>query len=126
MLNFKKKLDELEFGSKVIRLNQNKLFPVLSELPALGLQLQRLSRERGIQNTLFTFLTQQFEEAKIQEAKNTPTIQVLDIAKTPIKRYKPKRTLIVIGVFTISLLFSILIVSFIHYLQNQITQNKFF
>ena len=40
-------------------------------------------REVEIQNTLFIFLTQQYEEAKINEAKDTPTIQILDIAVKP-------------------------------------------
>ena len=44
---------------------------------------------------MFIYLTQQYEDAKIQEAKNTPTIQLLDPAVTPIKKSSPKRLLMV-------------------------------
>ena len=50
----------------------------------------RLHREVEIQGTLYAFLTQKYEESKIQEARDTPTIQILDIANRPEKRYKPK------------------------------------
>jgi uncharacterized protein involved in exopolysaccharide biosynthesis len=42
------------------------------------------------------FLLPQFEQAKIQEAKDTPTVQVLDPAVLPIKRSKPKRAFFVL------------------------------
>ncbi|MCH8068556.1 MAG: hypothetical protein IID16_04705 [Candidatus Marinimicrobia bacterium] len=88
-------LKVMDYGVKVGNPNDNKLFPVFSEVPDLGIQLARLQREVEIQNALFTFLTQQYEEAKIQEAKDTPTVQVLDEAVLPIKRSKPNRKFIV-------------------------------
>ena len=60
-------------------------------------ELMRLKREVEIQSKLYAYLTQQYEESKIQEARDTPTIQILDAANLPIKRHKPKRTLMVIG-----------------------------
>ena len=42
----------------------------------------RLHREVEIQGTLYAFLTQKYEESKIQEARDTPTIQILDIANS--------------------------------------------
>ncbi len=90
------KLREMDFGSPNDPESQDKLFPLFSEVPDLGVQFMRLKRDVEIQNTLFTFLTQQYEEAKIQEAKDTPTIQVLDDAVRPEKRDKPFRALIVI------------------------------
>ncbi|MBC8490742.1 MAG: hypothetical protein H8D45_32395 [Bacteroidetes bacterium] len=89
-------LREMDYGSDLSQSHQNKLFPVFPEVPELGIQLVRLQREVEIQNTLFTFLTQQYEEAKIQEARDTPTVQLLDKAVLPIKRSSPKRTIIVI------------------------------
>ena len=72
------------------------LFPSFSIAPELGVQLIRLTREMEIQNALYEFLTQQYEQAKIQEAKDTPTIQVLDYASPPEFRSKPIRSLMVI------------------------------
>ncbi len=84
-------LKELESGSE----NEGFL-PKFSEVPDLGIQLLRFERELEIQNTLFAFLTQQYEEAKIQEVKNTPTLQVLDRAVKPERKHKPKRALFVL------------------------------
>lgn len=55
----------------------------------------RLQREMEVQNTLYTFLVQQFEEAKLREARDTPTLQILDQARTPINRIRPVRTFMV-------------------------------
>ncbi|ODS30389.1 MAG: lipopolysaccharide biosynthesis protein, partial [Candidatus Scalindua rubra] len=97
-------LKQMDYGSDVSQSDQDKLFPVFSEVPELGIQLIRLQRDVEIQNTLFAFLTQQYEEAKIQEAKDTPTVQVLDQAKIPYKKYKPSRTRIAIVGFVLSLI----------------------
>ena len=83
------------------------LFPSFSIAPELGVQLIRLTREMEIQNALYEFLTQQYEQAKIQEAKDTPTIQVLDYASPPEFRSKPIRSLMVIFSGFASILFSL-------------------
>jgi len=101
-------LQTLEVGSP----NDN-LFPVFSEVPDLGVQLARLIRDVEIQNTLFTFLTQQYEEAKIQESRDNPTLQVLDQAIPPERKYKPQRARIVIISFAISFILSLYLVYFI-------------
>jgi uncharacterized protein involved in exopolysaccharide biosynthesis len=69
---------------------------VTSEIPELGLQLARLMRDYKVQETLFELLTTQYEMAKINEAKNTSTLQVLDEAVPPDRKSKPKRALIVL------------------------------
>lgn len=86
-------------------INQNYLLPIFSKVPDLGLQLARLKREIEIQNTIYTFLTQQYEEAKIKEARDTPTVQILDNPIKPDKRSKPKRTMMVVLTFSLSLFF---------------------
>jgi len=88
------------------------LFPGFSEVPALGIQLLRMEREMEIQNILFTFLTQQYEEAKILEAKNTPTLQVIDWAVKPEKKHKPKRVIFVLFFCFLSVVFTSLHIIF--------------
>ncbi|SVA43330.1 uncharacterized protein METZ01_LOCUS96184 [marine metagenome] len=107
-----KKMNELEYGAEVVHIDQKNLFPVFSDIPELGVQLLRLKREVEIQNTLFIFLTQQYEEAKIQEAKNTPTVQVLDYALIPNIKYKPVRSRLLIIAFALSSIFSMYFVYF--------------
>lgn len=64
----------------------------VSAAPNLGLELARLTRELKIQSTVFELLTQQYEQAKIQEKKDTPTIQILDHPRPPEKKSSPRRT----------------------------------
>ena len=93
------KLRDMDYGSDMNSMDRSKVFPIFSEVPELGVNLVRLEREVEIQNTLFTFLIQQYEEAKIKEARDTPTVQVLDNAKIPIRHYSPRRVLIVVSSF---------------------------
>ena len=90
-IELNKKMNEIEYGGGFIGVEKSNLFPVLSNVPELGVELIRLKREVEIQNTLFVFLTQQYEEAKIKEAKDTPTVQVLDYPKEPYQKSAPKR-----------------------------------
>ena len=57
---------------------------------------------------IMEFILPQFEQAKIQEAKDTPTVQILDEAVQPIKKHRPKRMIIVLFYGLLSFIFSIL------------------
>jgi len=59
--------------------------------PDLSLEFIRLTRNLKIQEAIFELLTQQHEQSKIQEKRNTPTIQVLDEPKVPELKIRPKR-----------------------------------
>ena len=102
-------LHRMEYRKETEQTNIKNIFPAFSRMPELETQLRQLMREVEIQNTLLTFLTQQYEEAKINEAKDTPTIQVLDIAVKPNIKYKPFRALMVIGAGIFGLIFSFFI-----------------
>ncbi|MBC8487943.1 MAG: hypothetical protein H8D45_18085, partial [Bacteroidetes bacterium] len=115
-------LRQMDYGSNLGQSDQDKLFPVFSEVPELGIQLVRLQREVEIQNTLFTFLTQQYEEAKIQEARDTPTVQILDRAVEPEKRAKPKRKPIVAAAGFSSLILSVFFVLSLFYFRQRETK----
>ena len=113
-------LHRMEYRKETEQTNIKNIFPAFSRMPELETQLRQLMREVEIQNTLFTFLTQQYEEAKINEAKDTPTIQILDIAVKPNVKYKPFRALIVIGAGMFGLIFSCFI-SFVRERNDQLT-----
>lgn len=110
-------LSELDYNASKSA-NSNNLFPQYSEVPNLEMELLRLKREVEIQSKLYAFLTQQYEESKIQEARDTPTIQILDDASLPIKRFKPKRTIMVIGYSLIAFVLSALYVILIEFNKN--------
>ncbi|XLM21261.1 hypothetical protein MKD33_03615, partial [Chromobacterium piscinae] len=60
----------------------------------------RKLRELKYQETIFELLSKQYEMAKIDEAKDSSLIQVLDTAVPPELKSKPKRSLIVmLGLF---------------------------
>ena len=70
------------------------LYPSIRKLPLLGVRYAELYRTNKIQETVFELLTQQCELAKVQEAKETPSVKVLDLAKVPEKKSFPPRLLI--------------------------------
>ena len=69
--------------------------PSIGSMPALGQEYVRLFREVKIQETLVEILTRQYELARLSEAKDLSTFQVLQHAKAPDKKSKPKRALLV-------------------------------
>ena len=90
--------------------SDNIVFPQLTKLPELGIEYLRLYREMEVQNQLYEFLTKKYEEAKIQESKDSPTVQILDVAIPFERKYKPKRSLIVLTVFMLTGLFSMILI----------------
>ncbi len=72
-------------------------YPSMHTLPGLGSRYADLYREAKIQEAVYAFVTQQFELAKIQEAKELPIVRVMDAGVAPEKRSSPIRSLIVAG-----------------------------
>lgn len=69
-------------------------YPSIRRLPLLGVTYADLYRETKVQDTLYEVLTEQAELAKVQEAKETPSVKVLDPAQPPDRRSFPPRSLI--------------------------------
>jgi tyrosine-protein kinase Etk/Wzc len=91
-----RKLAEMGYmGSSSGDTDGTKLFPRFSSAPELERRLAELMRDVEIKRAVYRVLSEQYEEAKIQEMKDTPTLQVLDWAHPPLVRLKPKRKLIV-------------------------------
>ena len=84
-----------------------RVYPIFQEIPKLAVMFIRLERELEVQGEIFQFLTQQFEQARIQEIRDTPTLQVLDIGIPRERRSSPQRILTVIMVFVLSLILAI-------------------
>jgi capsule polysaccharide export protein KpsE/RkpR len=71
-------------------------FPSIRKLPLVGVRWANLYRESKIQETVYELLTQEYELAKIQEAKEIPTVNLLDPPLVPERKSFPPRTLIVL------------------------------
>ena len=91
----RKKLAEMKFGGQ--EPDSLAIFPLFQQAPELGVMYARLTRRMEAESLLYQFLTQQYEQAKVQEAKETPTVQVLDRAVVPMRKSKPSRMLIVLA-----------------------------
>jgi capsule polysaccharide export protein KpsE/RkpR len=84
--------------------NSDSIYPSLRKFPLLGVKYEDLYRRAKVEEMVFETLTQEFEIAKVQEAKETPTVKMLDEANVPERRSFPPRTLItLIGGFAASL-----------------------
>lgn len=86
----KNKIEAFEIGGKENG-GKSTLNIILADAPELALKFVRLMRELKIQEKIFELLKQQYEHAKIQEMRDTPTVQVLDPATPPELKSGPKR-----------------------------------
>jgi capsule polysaccharide export protein KpsE/RkpR len=66
-------------------------FPRAMNVPELRFELEQLMREQKIQETVFLLMTQRYEMAKVDEARDTSTFQILDHPTLPTYRSRPKR-----------------------------------
>ncbi|MHB8481637.1 MAG: GumC family protein [Nitrospiria bacterium] len=124
-----RQLKKMEYGSKAVAkdykddrtippVNLDPLNPAFVKMPSLGMDLARLTREVKVQETLYTLLVSQYEQAKIQEARDTPTVQVLDRGIPPERKIKPSIRANLMLAFTASGLFSIFLAFFLEYFKS--------
>lgn len=96
-------------------LSTDRLHPAMVAVPDLALQFGRLFRQVKVQETLFTLLTSQHEQAKIAEARDTPTVQVLDPAIPADKRTRPRVLLNTAIAGVLALIIGTLVAYFLDY-----------
>lgn len=72
-------------------------YPPLRALPMLAVQWADLYRRVKIQETVFDLLTQEYEMARIEEAKSIPAISVIDNPSWPEKKSFPPRLIIMLS-----------------------------
>ncbi|MEO0095779.1 MAG: GNVR domain-containing protein [candidate division WOR-3 bacterium] len=116
----KNQLSKIEFGSQDTSKKEfGAGFSVpFARLPALSLEYARLLRDVKVQEAVYELLTQQYEQAKIMEAKDTPTIQILDRASPPEKKSSPRRLKILILTGFFSLIFATGTAYILEWIQN--------
>jgi capsule polysaccharide export protein KpsE/RkpR len=76
-------------------LKADQLLPSVRMLPILGLTYYDLYRQVTMQDTIYQTLTKQYELAKVQEAKEIPTVKVLDEPDLPERKSYPHRVIII-------------------------------
>jgi len=90
----------------------------LGSIPHNALELATIKMNLEIQKQVYSFLYPQFEQARIEEIKDLPTIEIVDEAIASGLRSKPKRARFCILVFIITLLLSSSLVYTIDVFQN--------
>jgi capsule polysaccharide export protein KpsE/RkpR len=74
--------------------DQGEMYPPLRQLPRLAVPYANLYRRVRVQETVFELLTQQYELARLEEAKTIPVVSVIDSPGIPEKKYFPPRILL--------------------------------
>ena len=77
--------------------NPDSPYPSLRKLPVLGVTYADLMRRTKVEEAVFAALTEQYEMAKVDEAKEIPSVKVLDTADIPEKSSFPPRSAIVLA-----------------------------
>jgi uncharacterized protein involved in exopolysaccharide biosynthesis len=93
-----KKIELASLKSKyfdILNKNENYI-PNFSKVPQLGAQLMKYENTIEYLTTVLKFIGPQYENFRIDELKQTPSLQVLDWAHRPDRKAKPKRAIIVI------------------------------
>jgi uncharacterized protein involved in exopolysaccharide biosynthesis len=78
-------------GSENASSSADELYPSIRKLPILGVEWANLYRDAKVQETVFELLTQKYELARIEEAKEIPVVRVADQPVVPEKKSFPPR-----------------------------------
>ena len=85
----------------------NALIPK-GNLQESGLEYIQKLRNVKYNETIFDLLARQYEIAKVDEARQGATVQIVDRAVAPDRRSSPQRTLIVLGFAFLGLIFGVI------------------
>jgi uncharacterized protein involved in exopolysaccharide biosynthesis len=91
------KLGGTSVGNAAPAFDQNtgdNAYPTLRQLPLLGVPYADKFRQLKVDEAVYETLTKQFELAKVQEAKEIPSVKVLDQPEVPERKFFPPRLLI--------------------------------
>lgn len=91
------------------------LFLPLRQVPRLAVPYANLYREVQVQETVYNLLTQQYEIARIQEAKDVPVVNIIDAPGIPEKKSFPPRTILTLALTTVALIIACLVLLGRHY-----------
>jgi tyrosine-protein kinase Etk/Wzc len=97
---YKGTIDELESKLAQMKIGQDaqaSSFVPTNVLPQVAMEYLSLTREFEIQSKLKAFLLPSYEQAKLEESKETYGFVTLDHAEVPIKKAGPHRSILLLG-----------------------------
>jgi tyrosine-protein kinase Etk/Wzc len=92
MTELQKKIDQLNSGTDPSQKDVKLLIP-FKTAPTLGNEYLKIFRNLEIQYKILEFIQPLYEQAKIEEVRNTPSVLVLDKAVPADRKSKPKGSL---------------------------------
>jgi tyrosine-protein kinase Etk/Wzc len=106
---FRNKLSQMNSGAHVPK-NEMNVFIPFSKMPELGSEFIRRFREVEIQYKILQLITPLYEQAKVEENRQTPSVLILDKAGPAERKAKPKVSFYTLLSFVISNAVALLIV----------------
>lgn len=111
------KISQMNKGTGIPQ-NEMKVFVPFSKMPDLGGEYIRWYRDVEIQYKILQFITPLYEQAKVEEQRQTPSVIVLDKAIPAERKAKPKISLFTLIAFVISSLLSLSAVFMLEWLRR--------
>ena len=105
----RKKLDDMNNGVNYQQ-GEIKVLVPFNKFPDLASEYFRLYRDVEIQAKILQFLTPVYEQAKIEENRQTPSVLVLDKAGPPERKAKPKVSIFALVGFVVSTILGLFVV----------------
>lgn len=97
----------------------------LGNSPQIAMSYLRLQRELEVQTKILTFLLPIYEQAKIEEKRETPTILILENPYVAEKKSKPKRlTMVILSTFISFFILWLCIIVYELYIKKLISDIK--
>jgi len=112
-----KKISDLNRGVDKSQQDVNILIP-MKLAPDLANKYLKIYQELKIQYSILEFVTPLYEQAKIEEVRNTPTVLVLDNAVPADHKAKPKAMIYAAVSFTASIIFGFIIIFLIELMKK--------
>lgn len=106
---YENKLNKIKAGT-----DGNNLFLAIKNLPSKGMNYLRRYRDVKINQAMLEFIIPLYEQARFEEQKNIPFLQIIDHAKAPEKKAYPRRGLITVMITSIVLIFALLLIILRH------------
>jgi tyrosine-protein kinase Etk/Wzc len=66
----------------------------VNKIPSKGMEYMRRYRDLKFQETMYELMVKQYEIAKMEEARTSQTVQLIDPALVPERKSKPKRSVV--------------------------------
>jgi len=114
MDELQKKIDQVNSGNVPGQNNVNVIIPY-NKLPDYSNEYLKIYKNLEIQYALLEFITPLYEQAKVEEVRNTPTLIVLDKAVPAEKKSKPKLLIYMVIAFISSNLLGLFAIIFSEY-----------